>query len=78
MRRVRDGTITLDDHAGQNLEVVRQSGTGLFMIRSDHLFFSDFYTNPPLNGLILEHDPSSFLCRKIDDWSSRIAVQEIY
>ena len=33
MKRVRDGSITLDDHDAQSLEVARQVGTGLLMIR---------------------------------------------
>ena len=36
-KRVRDGSITLDDYDAQSLEVVRQVGTGLFMIWIDHL-----------------------------------------
>ena len=35
-KRVRDGSITLDDKDAQSLEVARQE-TGLFMIRIDHL-----------------------------------------
>ena len=35
--RVRDGSITLDDYDKQSLEVARQVGTGLFVIRIDHL-----------------------------------------
>ena len=34
-KRVRDGSITLDDYDAQSLEVARQVGTGLFTIRSD-------------------------------------------
>ena len=35
-KRVRDGSITLDDHDAQSMEVARRVGTGLFMIRIDH------------------------------------------
>ena len=34
---VRDGTIKLKDYDNQDLEVVRQHKTGLFMIRMDHI-----------------------------------------
>ena len=33
---VRDGPIQLKDYDNQDLEVVRQERTGLFMIRTDH------------------------------------------
>ena len=33
----REGTITIKDYNNQHLEVVRRKGTGLFMIRLDHL-----------------------------------------
>ena len=36
-KSVRDGSITLDDHDAQSMDVARQMGTGLFMIRIDHL-----------------------------------------
>ena len=39
-KRVRDGSITLDDYDAQSLEVVRQVGTGLFMIRTDHIWYT--------------------------------------
>ena len=42
-KSMRAGTIFLDDY-GQHLEVVRQAGTGLFMIRIDHLLMKDFQT----------------------------------
>ena len=38
----RSGAITLDDYQGQNLEVVRQAKTGLFMVRIDHML-RDYY-----------------------------------
>ena len=41
-RAVRHGTITMEDYDGQHLEVVRQAGTGLFMIRIDHLVRRDY------------------------------------
>ena len=37
---VRDGTIQLKDYDDQDLEVVRQERTGLFMIRMDHIDLS--------------------------------------
>ena len=38
----RSGAITLDDYSDQNLEVVRQARTGLFMVRMDHLIRKHF------------------------------------
>ena len=40
-KRVCDGSITLDDCDAQSLEVARQVGTGLFMIRIHHLIYND-------------------------------------
>ena len=40
-KRVRDGSITLDDYDAQSLEVARQVRTGLFMIKIDHLICND-------------------------------------
>ena len=53
---MRDGSITLDDHDAQSLEVVRQVGTGLFMIRMDHLIYNDYVGNPLLNDLVIDFD----------------------
>ena len=36
---VRDGTIKMKDYDDQDLEVVRQQRTGLFMIRMDHIHY---------------------------------------
>ena len=55
-KRVRDGSITLDDHDAQSLEVARQVGTGLFMIRTDHLMYNDYVCNPLLNDLVIDFD----------------------
>ena len=55
-KRVRDGSITLDDYDAQSLEVVRQVGTGLFMIRIDHLIYNDYVCNPLLNDFIIDFD----------------------
>ena len=51
-KRVRDGSITLDDYDGQSLEVVRQVGTGLFIIGIDHLIYDDCVCNPLLNDFL--------------------------
>ena len=56
IKRVRDGSITLDDCDSQSLEVVRQIGTGLFMIRIDHLIHNDCVCNPFLNDLVIVFD----------------------
>ncbi len=41
-KNVRNGTIQIMDYENQNLEVVRQARTGLFMVRVDHLLVNDF------------------------------------
>ena len=55
-KRVCDGSITLDDYGAQLLEVARQVGTGLFMIRTDHLIYNDHVCNPLLNDLVIGFD----------------------
>ena len=55
-KRVRDGSITLDDNEAQSLEVVRQVGTGLFMIRIDHLIYNVYVRNPLLDDLVIHFD----------------------
>ena len=53
-KRVRDGSITLDDYHAESLEVARQVGTGLFMIRIDHLIYNDYVCYPLLDGLVID------------------------
>ena len=53
-KRVREGSITLDDYEAQSLEVARQVGTGLFMIRMDHSIRDDYVCNPLLNDLVID------------------------
>eukprot|EP00974_Lingulodinium_polyedra_P027992 2703689-Lingulodinium_polyedra.AAC.1 len=48
---MRTGEITLDDY-GQQLEVVRQSGSGLFVVRIDHLLREHFQDESDLRFLI--------------------------
>ena len=55
-KRVRDGSITLDDYDAQSLEVARQVGTGLFMMRIDHLICNDYVCNLLLNDLVIDLD----------------------
>ena len=55
-KRVRDGSITLDDYDAQSLEVARQVETGLFVIRIDHLIRDDSASNPLLNDLVIDFD----------------------
>ena len=55
-KRVGDGSITLDDYDAQSLEVARQVGTDLFMIRIDHLKYNDYVCNPLLNDLVIDFD----------------------
>ena len=52
-KRLRDGSITLDDFDAQSLEVARQVG-GLFVIRMDHLIRDDQACNPFLNDLVID------------------------
>ena len=42
IKNMRRGTIVLEDYANHNLEVARQKGTGLFMIRIDHLDLGEY------------------------------------
>ena len=55
-KRVRDGSITLDDPDAQSVEGARQVGTGLSMIRMDHLIFNDCVCNPLLDDLVVDFD----------------------
>ena len=55
-KRVRDGSITLDDYDAQSLEVPRQVGTGRFMNRIDHLIRDDYASNPVLDDLVIDRD----------------------
>ena len=55
-KRVRDGSITLDDYDAQSLEVARQMETVLFMIRIDHLIYNDFVCSLLLNDLVTDLD----------------------
>ena len=56
-KRVRDGSITLDDYDAQSLKVARQGGAGSFMIRIAHLVYNDCVCNPLLNDLVIDfHD----------------------
>ena len=57
-KRVRDGSITLDDYDEQSLEVVRQVGTGLFVIRIDHLIYIDF-CELGVNSAVRDSDQSN-------------------
>ena len=58
-KRVRDGSITLDDYDALSLEVARQVGIGLFMIRIDHLIRDDYASNPLWNDLVIDFDDES-------------------
>ena len=51
---MHEGSITLDACDAQSLEVARQVGTGLFMIRIDHLIHDDYVCNPLLNDLVID------------------------
>ena len=51
---MRGGSITLDDYDAQSLEVARQVGTGLFMIRIDYLIRDDHVCSPLLSDLVID------------------------
>ena len=51
-----DGSITLDGHDAQSLEVARQVGTGLFMIRIDHSIYNGYVCNLLVNDLVIDPD----------------------
>ena len=53
---MRNGTIVLDDY-DQKIEVARQAGKRLFMIRIDHLLTDDYASNgrPYMIHLLMEH-----------------------
>ena len=53
-KRVREGSITLDDYDAQSSEVARLVGTRLFMIRIDHLIRDEYVCNPLLNDLVID------------------------
>ena len=53
-KRVRESSITLVDCDAPSLEVARQVGTGLFMIRIDHLTHDDYVCNPLVNDLVID------------------------
>ena len=52
MKRVRGGSISLEDYGGQSLEVAQQIGSGLFIIRIDHLTLHDYAGNSFLSDLL--------------------------
>ena len=55
---VRDGTIKMKDYDDQDLEVVRQHRTGLFMIRMDHIHHyrcEELWRDDPVkSGMLIE------------------------
>ena len=53
-KRVRDDSTTLYDYNAQSLEVARQVGTCLLMIRIDHLNYNDYTSYPLLNDLVID------------------------
>ena len=57
---VRDGTIKMKDYDHQDLEVVRQERTGLFMIRMDHIDVhrcAELWQNSPRQSRMLINGP---------------------
>ena len=71
---VREGSITLDDLDAQSLEVVRQVGTGLFMIGINHLKNNDYVRDPLLDDLVVDFDDESGIdsaAREADQTNSR-------
>ena len=57
---VRDGTIKMKDYDNQDLEVVRQHRTGLFMIRMDHIHYDrcvELWQDKPIESGMLINGP---------------------
>ena len=53
-KRMREGSITIDDYDSQPLEVARQPGTRLSTIRIDHFKHDAFVCNLPLDDLVID------------------------
>ena len=55
---VREGTIKMKDYDDQDLEVVRQHRTGLFMVRMDHIHYDRceelWQDDPAKSGMLIE------------------------
>ena len=64
VKNVRKGTIVMEDYDNQNLEVVRQKDTGLFMIRIDHLYldeFMEFVKDHPRADAVVDKTSEAYL-----------------
>ena len=76
-KNVRDGTIQLKDYDDQNLEVVRQVRTGLFMVKMDHILFHKceqmWRESPSLSRMLID-TPSTHML--IDDPSIALEPPE--
>ena len=59
-KSARYGKVTLDDYNDHSLEVAREQGTGLFMIRIDHLSPEQF-RHLPIRDLLSELRTMDFL-----------------
>ena len=55
IKDIRAGTIKLQDYPDERLEIVRQEGTGLFMVRIDHLNPYTLLNYPTLPRGVLQH-----------------------
>ena len=53
-KRLREGSITIDDYDSQPLEVVRQPWTRLSTMRIDHFVHDDYVCNFPLDDLVID------------------------
>ena len=72
-QRMREGSITLDEYDSQSLEVARQEGTVLLMIRIDHLIRDDYVCNPLLDDIVIDFgdDPDfTSIARESDQLNS--------
>ena len=65
VKDIRAGTIKLRDYPDERLEIVRQKGTGLFMVRIDHLNPYTLLKYPTLPRGILQHQ-----------WQENIVVEQ--
>ena len=67
IKDIRAGTIKLQDYPNERLEIVRQAGTGLFMVRIDHLNPYTLLSYPTLPRGVLLHQWQKGAYKKTND-----------
>ena len=69
VKRVREGTVELEDYDNAELEVVRCIGTGLFMVRVDHLepgfFIKNLNTSAKVKGMLIDPPETESVQRRV-------------